>query len=225
MRFTHESIVATMSTNVSRIGQAAAASEKPSTPVPDMPGALEFLKTHPRANISHVARQFHVHRRTLSNHWVGRSKLVGRKRNGGQNKIMNPVYTQAIFLYIENQAHAGFAATREMIQGAIGYLLAQEEPPRPMPSTNWTYQFLKGLDLVQKAKTRPLELKRALAQDPATIKAWFNDYVQRLEYYEIYWIHIWNFDEGGFRVGCIKQGDVWILAYMEPTVSSTYNLI
>ena len=46
MRFTHELIVATMSTNVSRIAQAAAASEKPSTPVPDMPGALEFLKTH-----------------------------------------------------------------------------------------------------------------------------------------------------------------------------------
>ena len=94
-----------------------------------------------------------------------------------------------------------------------------------MPSTNWIYQFLKGLDLVQKTKTRSLELNRALAQDPVTIKAWFNDYVQRLEYYEIYWIYIWNFDEGGFRVRCIKQGDVWIPVYIELIVNSTYNPI
>ena len=90
---------------------------------------------------------------------------------------MNPVYTQAIFLYIENQVHAGFAATREIIQGTIGYLLVQEESPRPIPSTNWTYQFLKGLDLVQKTKTRSLELNCTLVQDPVTIKAWFNDYI------------------------------------------------
>jgi len=68
-------------------------------------------------------------------------------------------------------------------------------------------------------------MDRALAQDPGAIKAWFNDYVQQLKYYEIYWIHIWNFDEGGFRVGYIKQGDVWIPAYMEPTVSSTWIYI
>jgi hypothetical protein len=93
MRFTHELIVATMSNNVSRIAQLAAASEAPSTPVPDMPGALLFLKNNPRANISAVARQFHVHRRTLSNHWIGRSKVIGKQRNGGQNKIINPEYT------------------------------------------------------------------------------------------------------------------------------------
>ena len=130
MRFTPKLIVATMSNNVSRIDQAAAAS------LPDMPGALDYLKTYPKANISYVARRFHVHRRTLSNHRDGRSKLVGKKLNGGHNKIMKSEYTQAIFLYIENQAHAGFAATKEMIQGVIGYLLAQEEPPSPMPSIN-----------------------------------------------------------------------------------------
>jgi hypothetical protein len=54
MRFTHELVVATMLTNVSRIAQVAAASTKPSTPVLDMPGALEFLKTYLQANISHV---------------------------------------------------------------------------------------------------------------------------------------------------------------------------
>ena len=54
MRFTHELIVATILTNILRIAQAIAASEKPSTPVPNIPGTLEFLKIHPRANISHV---------------------------------------------------------------------------------------------------------------------------------------------------------------------------
>jgi hypothetical protein len=40
-----------------------------------------------------------------------------------------------------------------------------------------------------------------------------------LEYYNVYWIDIWNFDEGGFRVGCIKEGEVWIPAYMDPVVN------
>jgi hypothetical protein len=186
MPFTHKKIAVTMSDNVSGISQAAAASNSPSTPIPDMPGALLFLKNHPKANLSQVARDYHVVRRTLLNHWKGKSKQIGRKRNGGHNKIMKPEYIQAVFLYIENQVYTGFAATREIIQGAITYLLAQEEPPRPIPSTKWTYQFLKGLDLVQKAKTRPLEMDRTLAQDPTTIKAWFDDYIQQLAYYDIY---------------------------------------
>ena len=208
-----------MSDYVPKITQDAVVSSPPNTPKPDLPGALQFLREHPHAVISQVARDYHVNRRTLTNHWSGRNKRTV-KGNGGKNKILNTEQIQAIFLYIENQAHAGFSASREMIQGAIGWVLTQENPPRPMPSSRWTYDFLKNLPLVQKAKTRPLELKRAVAQQPKDVENWFRDYVQTLEYYEVYWINIWNFDEGGFRVGCIKSGEVWIPAYMEAVVSS-----
>lgn len=207
-----------MSDHVPKIVQDAVAFSPLSTPKRDLPGALQFLKEHPHAVISQVARDYHVHRRTLTNHWKVLSKGTA-KSNGGHNKILNAEQVQAIFLYIENQAHAGFSASREMIQGAVGWLLAQEKPPRPMPSSKWTYNFLKNLPLVQKAQTRPLELKRAAAQQPKDVEYWFRDYVQTLEYYEVYWINIWNFDEGGFRVGCIKEGEVWIPAYMEAVVS------
>jgi hypothetical protein len=136
-----------MSDHVPKIAQATVASSLLSTPKPDLPGALQFLREHPRAVISEVARDYYVNRRTLTNHWKGVSK-GSVKDNGGLNKILNTEQIQAVFLYIENQAHAGFSASREMIQGAIGWLLAQENPPRPMPSSRWTYDFLKNLPLV-----------------------------------------------------------------------------
>jgi len=208
-----------MSDHVPIITQAAVASSPPSIPKPDLPGALQFLREHPHAVITEVAKAYFVNRRTLTNHRKGVSK-GSVKQNGGLNKLLNAEQVQAIYLYIENQAHAGFSASREMVQGAVGFILSQENPPRRMPSSRWTYEFLKNLPLVHKAQTRPLELKRAIAQQPKDVEIWFRDYIQTLEYYEVYWIDIWNFDEGGFRVGCIKQGEVWIPAYMDPVVNT-----
>jgi len=139
-----------MSDHVPKIAQTAVASSPPCIPKPNLPGALQFLKEHPHAVITAVAKVYFVNRRTLTNHWKGISKGT-RQTNGGQNKILNAEQVQAIFLYIENQAHAGFSASREMVQGAVGYLLSQEQPPRPMPSSRWTYDFLKHLPLVHKA--------------------------------------------------------------------------
>jgi hypothetical protein len=118
MRFTPKLIVATMLNNVSRIDQAAAAS------FPNMLSALDYLKTYLKANISYVARRFHVYKRTLSNYRNKRLKLIKKKLNKGYNKIMKFEYIQTIFLYIENQVYIRFATIKEMIQGAIRYLLA-----------------------------------------------------------------------------------------------------
>ena len=152
-----------MSDHVSKIAQAAVASSPLSVPKPDLPGALQFLREHPHTVISEVAKAHFVNRRTLTNHWKGRNKGTV-KENGGKNKLLNREQIQAIFLYIENQAYAGFSASRKIIQGAVGCILSQENPPRQMPSSRWTYDFLKTLPLVHKAQTRPLELKRAVAQ-------------------------------------------------------------
>jgi hypothetical protein len=152
-----------MSDYVSKIAQAAVASSPPSVPKPDLPGALQFLREHPHAVISEVAKAHFVNRRTLTNHWKGRNKGTV-KENGGKNKILNREQIQAVFLYIENQAYTGFSASRKMIQGAVRYIISQENPPRLMPSSRWTYDFLKNLPLVYKAQTRLLELKRAITQ-------------------------------------------------------------
>jgi hypothetical protein len=81
---------------------------------------------------------YHVYRRTLTNHFQGKSK-GSRQQNGGQNKILNANQVQAIFLYIENQVYTEFSVFREMIQGVVGYILAQEDPLRRMPSSKWIY--------------------------------------------------------------------------------------
>jgi hypothetical protein len=115
MAFTYKIFARAMSENVSTIEQSAAVAPSPiGAPQPDLPGALQYLKDHPHAVITHVARDFHVHRRTLTNHWTGRNK-GGRQQNGGQNRILNANQVQAVFLYIENQAHAGFFLTIEIL--------------------------------------------------------------------------------------------------------------
>jgi hypothetical protein len=57
-----------MSDHVPKIAQAAVASSPPSTLKPDLPRALQFLREHPRAVISKVARDYYVNRRTLTNY-------------------------------------------------------------------------------------------------------------------------------------------------------------
>jgi hypothetical protein len=123
-----------MSDHVPKIAQAAVASSPPSIPKPDLPGALQFLRKHPYAVISDVAKAYFINRRTLTNHWKGISK-GSVKQNRGLNKLLNAEQIQAVFLYIENQAYTGFSASRKMIQGAVGYILSQENPPRRMPSS------------------------------------------------------------------------------------------
>ncbi len=151
--------------------------------------------------------------------------MKDRKSNGGQSKILNEHQVEAIYIYIENQWHAGFPATRAMIHGAVGFFLKQESPPKPMPSSAWTYQFLRGLHQVKKVSTKPLEVKRKVTQDPDVIRVWFLEYVQYLEAYDVYWCDIWNFDEGGFRVGCCKGEDVYVPNYVEEVSALLTSLV
>ena len=57
-----------MSDHVPKIAQAAVASGPPSIPTPDLPGALQFLKEHPHAVITDVAKAHFVNRHTLTNY-------------------------------------------------------------------------------------------------------------------------------------------------------------
>jgi hypothetical protein len=57
-----------MSDHVPKIAQVAVAFSPASIPKPDLPGTLQFLREHPHAVISDVARHYYVFRRTLTNH-------------------------------------------------------------------------------------------------------------------------------------------------------------
>jgi len=53
-----------------------------------------------------------------------------------------------------------------------------------------TYEFLKALPEVRKVKEKPLELKRAVAQQPEAIERWFIEYEEILEVYGVDFIDI-----------------------------------
>ena len=112
-----------MSDHVSKIAQAAVASSPPSVPKPDLPGALQFLREHPYAIISEVAKAHFVNRHTLTNYWKGRNKSTV-KENSGKNKLLNREQIQAVFLYIENQVYIGFSISCKIIQGIVRYILS-----------------------------------------------------------------------------------------------------
>ena len=97
--------------------------------------------------------------------------MASRTSNGGQNRLLDQAQSQAIFNYIELQYHAGFSATRAMIQGAVGHLLSIATPPKPMPSDSWVYKWIKSnlRTTIKKVKTKPLDTKRQTAQDQAVL--------------------------------------------------------
>jgi hypothetical protein len=62
-----------------------------------------------------------------------RTVHIHKKAHGGYNKILSDIQNEAIRSYCKEHYESGMGATKQMVFAVIGFLKAQEEPPKPPP--------------------------------------------------------------------------------------------
>jgi hypothetical protein len=81
-------------------------------------------------------------------------------------------------------------------------LLKQESHPNS--ATWWKKAQL------HKIKSKPLAAIRITAQQEKDVEAWFKEYRKTLIRYKIQRRNILNFDEAGFRIGCLTGQEILV---------------
>jgi hypothetical protein len=168
--------------------------------------AKQFLRDEPDEQKVTAARIFALTKSTLCSS-IDREKEPP-KQHGGQNKILNEIQTAAILEFIRSLLAYDVSPTRGIIQNAILNLKRQENPLCKAPSDTWFLDWYKRNEL-HTIKTKPLATVRFTAAQETDVVSWFRGYKAELMSLGITLRkNVINFDEGGFRVGCMKGHQV-----------------
>ena len=107
-------------------------------------------------------------------------------------------------VFIRNLLSVGIQPTHDVVYGAIVSLKRAQDPTSPPPSKRWFADWLSKSPL-HTIKTKPLATVRYTAAQVGDITEWFRGYAAaRMELHVDKRQNIINFDEAGFRVGCMK---------------------
>jgi len=174
----------------------------------DIYNALRYMDSHGWESIASIGRLFGVPPRRLIERRD--NPFADRRSLNKKPKFLSDPEIQAIHHWILHQYFLGWPATRGMIQAAATTLLALRSPPRPPPGKTWMDTFTKSLREVKKTKTKPLDIKRKLAQNKGVLIPWFNKYRRFIADHHITPDRLWNFDEAGFRVGMVRGEVVYV---------------
>lgn len=174
--------------------------------------AKAFLKENPDEKIAHVADKFCLHHTTLYSSIAHDKKPVSNIKKGGQNKILDEDQVGAVHKFIRSLLAYGIQPTHDVVYNAIVNLKRVQDPEKKSPTQRWFRGWWKTSNL-HKIKTKPLAFVRFTAAQEKDVKTWFVDYRNVLKELEIKSKKdIINFDEAGFRVGCMKGRDIIVPA-------------
>ena len=170
--------------------------------------AKQFLLENPKECIVCAARIFNLAETTLYSS-IEREKTPPKK-TGGQNKILEEHQVRAIHEFIRSLIAYGIQPTHKVVLAAITTLKRAQDAEFNGPSPRWFRQWWKDNGL-HKIKTKPLAVVRYTAAQESDVRSWFDRYQRVLAELGITRSQdIWNFDEAGFRVGCMKGHEILV---------------
>jgi hypothetical protein len=106
-----------------------------------------------------------------------------------------------IIRYIINLDTRGFAPTYAAIQDIADKLLAARSAGQVRQK--WLANFVKRTDSLKTSFNQAYDRQRALCEDPALIKLWFELVEQTKAKYDIYNNNVYNFNKASFIIGKI----------------------
>lgn len=174
--------------------------------------AKTFLSENLDEKIAHVAEKFKLCHKTLYSSITRNKKLKSKKRHGGHNKILETHQVEAVHHFIQSLLAYGIQPLLMIVFNAIVGLkrVQSGNPKEKEPCTQWFSTWWKKNDL-HKIKTKPLATVRFTAAQEKDIKEWFREYRKALETLQIKdKKNLINFDEAGFRVGCMKGHQILV---------------
>ena len=173
--------------------------------------AQQFIRKNPTETKAVAARIFHLPEQTVYTA-VRRSKQPsGKKRKGqGQEKILDKHQMEAIHEFVRSLLSNGILPTHGLVFNGIRTLKLAQDLDFDGPSQRWFKSWWKNNNL-HKISTKPLAVIRYSAGQVSDVKIWFDDYRQVLKELKVVnRRNIINFDEAGFRVGCMKKHEILV---------------
>ena len=136
--------------------------------------------------------------------------------------MINKVEKEVIYRWIEKQAYEGFSADLSLIAARITALIhiRKSSTRYEYPSRTWLYIFTHSKEFkkrIKMIKSKPIDHKRKTATDVKQLQSWIRAtnliFRQQGIFIDLLGAsRIWNFDEGGCRVGIMRGGLVFVPA-------------
>jgi hypothetical protein len=156
------------------------------------------LNKHQIKNVRAAARAFDVPRTTLRDRRAGRP---ARRDCQPNSKKLTQLEEQVIISYILDLDRRGFAPTYAAVRDMADKLLAARGAGQV--GVHWPRNFVKRTDSLTTRFNRAYDRQRALCEDPALIRSWFELVEETKAKYGICDDDVYNFDEAGFMMGKI----------------------
>ena len=129
------------------------------------------------------------------------------RKESRKKAYLDPSDMEALYRFIEGQ---GFAVTRSIIRVCASHLVRLRKPNYETLSDSWVYSLTHSNEFkprFKRTQSKPLDGKR---QDRVNLQKWFRTYKKDIKNLEVKEDRIYNFDEGGLRVGCMRGEWVYI---------------
>jgi len=133
-------------------------------------------------------------------------RFHGREpHHGGQNKKLSEPQEEAVKLFLDRCIELGRPAKKRYIrQAANSILQAVTDAPKTIAvSKDWTRRFIKRNPQYHRRRTKPLSAEHQAAQERTEIEKHFQFFQKLMLDLDIRLEDVWNFDETGFRIGCL----------------------
>jgi hypothetical protein len=95
--------------------------------------AVQWKLENPHEKAITAGRIFQVDANSVAVAIRRHARTVYKKAHGGYNKILSDTQNKAICSYCKEHYESGMGATKQMVFVVIGFLKAQEEPPKLPP--------------------------------------------------------------------------------------------
>ena len=171
--------------------------------------AKDFLFNNPTESKACAARIFGLPIDTLKSS-LRRDSPNKIDHRGGQNKILEQHQVDAIQKFIRSLLTHDISPTKSLLFTSIQYLKRKENANFVGPTKRWLSSWWQANKL-HTIKTKPLASIRYSAAQVDDVHRWFEGYRLALRELKIKdRRNIINFDEAGFRVGCMKGEEILV---------------
>jgi hypothetical protein len=160
--------------------------------------AIRDIKDGTLKNVSVAAQAWHVPYDKLLRQSQGMPSIGS---NGGLNKALSREQENALLLYIDRCNELGRLCKHIHIETGANTLLALSSSSQ-LVSKSWTTWFIKRTKCF-KHWSKPLSAARKAAQKRANIDLHFEKFKRWYQEQNMKPENLHNFDETGFRIGCL----------------------
>ena len=172
-----------------------------------------------KLSIRKIARQYGISHSTLGDRIHGK---VSKKDEAKRRQRLTPEEEEAIVGWILRLQAWGWPPRVERTRSMAKELLNKKGDTEAL-GINWIQKFLSRHPELKTRYSPPLDKERALAQDPDTLRGWFDLFQQTVNEYQIVNEDIYNMDEKGFMQGVIGKLKVMVSKYERNAFMTQYS--